>query len=748
MFSIRQHLLSDDVPLEDHIADDVVLMKKQGVMAMFQVTGVFPGTADLADVQVWFDRLHNAWRNAGADDVEVVIYNCRGEADGSVIPPGIHTNPFAVELAASYEAGLHANTLYRNPIYLCVILHPLALQPMTIAERTNRLNELCQLLQSQMESFGLRRLGIRQAGRVMCSEIAEAIVFALTGLWRQIPMTTGRLGNAMFSEHFRFKARHFEIYGAGEPTFGVGLAMKEYPSDTWPGMFHPLALAPYRNTLVQSFRFLSSAEGMKVVNRKQNKQLSAGDKAVTQTALLTNAADSLMNREWVLGDHSLVLLAFADSRVALETVSNAAWRDLAACGLVATRLFKALQAGFLSTIPGGRRWAPRPGFVRSLNFTAFAPLYGYPEGPTESIWGPPICTFRSMAGTPVFFNWQKGDNGNTMITGAPGGGKSLTTAFLIAMTSGRARIIALDHKQGWRFLFREMKAPYGVLGNGEPNFAPLKSLDNSPRNRTFLLSLIRACGGGVMTEEENRRLTMALDVVMSLPAALRGLGEVRGFFNDEPDGFGVRLEKWCLGNELGWVIDAPIDRIDFSGDMCGADVTALFNNDQARGPALLYLFHRIALSLDGFPVLIPVDEGWRALVDPAFRSMIEERIRTIRSMGGVVVFITQSPGEIIDSNIHRVLIEMCPTQLHFANPKGKREDYCEKLGLTEGAFDALHQLQPGLGYFLFVQGDRSMVAQLPLVGSERFIPILSARQKDLDREYGAPKPVRILEAAE
>jgi type IV secretion system protein VirB4 len=139
----------------------------------------------------------------------------------------------------------------------------------------------------------------------------------------------------------------------------------------------------------------------------------------------------------VLGDHSLVLIAFADSPRAIAEVGNAAWRDLAACGLVATRMTHALQAAYLSMLPGGGFWRPRPGFVKSSNLVAFAPLYNWPAGEERGYWpGPPIAIFRTLAGTPYRFHWQVGDVGNTLITGATGSGKTTLAAFLLAMTAG------------------------------------------------------------------------------------------------------------------------------------------------------------------------------------------------------------------------------------------------------------------------------------------------------------------------
>jgi type IV secretion system protein VirB4 len=741
-------LFGDKIPLEDHIADDVVLTRGNGVLAMFTVEGVFPDTADAADIARWFEQLHNALKNIAAEDVELTVYQCRGEAEPLSCEAGLHRAPFAHELDSAYRERLYGGALYQNRLYLAVQLHPPNVAAQSLArfladarsdpragidERRNRLTEVCDLLQAQLGGFGLRRLRYIRRGQVVFDEIAEAIVFAMTGVRRPIGATTGRMGHAMFSEALRFRRRHIEIDGAGAPAYAAMFAFKEYPATTWPGMFHGLATAPYRSTLMQSYRFLSNAAGMGAVGRKQHKMLAAGDKALSQSEALTLAADELMSRKWVLGDHSLVLIAFADSRGALAEVGNAAWRDLASCGLVATRMTHALPAAYLSMLPGGGFWRPRPGFVKSSNFAAFAPLYNWPAGDERGHWpGPPVAVFRTLAGTPYRFHWQVGDVGNTLVTGATGSGKTTLVAFLIAMTAGRARIVALDHKRGWDLLIHRLAGDYAVLGAGEPHLAPLKALDASLRSLEFLSDLIRGCIGGRMTEEECRRLALGLATVMQLPPEDRGLGELRAFFDNEPERAGKRLDKWCWGGELGWVIDAPVDTIRF-GDLAGFDTTALLENERARGPALAYLYHRISLLLDGTPLLIPCDEGWRALIDPAFRAIIEQQLRTIRSRNGAVIFITQSPRDIIDSGIANILVEQCPSQFHLANLRGTREDYEDGLKLTSGQFAALRGLPGGEGLFLLVQGDKSVVAQLPLRGLDGFIGVLSAREEDLRR---------------
>jgi type IV secretion system protein VirB4 len=748
---IPEALLGDKIPLEDHIRDDVVLTRGNGVLAAYEVRGVYPDTADEADIAQAFDRLHNALKNIAGDDIELTFYQCRGEVEPSHFPVPAHPVQFARELDAAYRENLFRGSVYANRLFVTIQVHApnAAAQGLKtwlsdvhtdprsgINDRVDRLNDLCDLFAAQLAMFGLRRLGYVTRNRVVFSEIAEAIVFALTGKWRPIGASTGRLGNAMFSEAIRFRRKRIEFHGAGRTVFAEMYSLKEYPATTWPGMFHGLAMAPYRNTLMQSWRFLSNAGGMGAVTRKQNKMVAAGDKAASQTEALGAAADELMSRKWVLGDHSVVLIAFGDTEGAMSEVGNAAWRDLAACGLVACRMTHALQAAFLSMLPNGGKWRPRPGFVKSSNLVAFAPLYNWPAGHETGHWpGRPIALFRTLAGTPFGFHWQPNgsDVGSTLLTGASGSGKTMTTGFLLVMTAGRARVVGLDHKRGWRFLTRSMGGDYAVLGAGEPHFAPLKALDASPRNMEFLTDLFRGCIGGVMTEEEGRRLAIGLSTIMTLPPGLRSVGELRAFFDDEPEGAGTRLDKWCFGNELGWVIDAPADTVRF-GRFSVLDTTALLDNVRARGPAMTYLFHRIALLLDGEPVLIPIDEGWRALLDETFRPNIEKQLRTIRSKNGAVVFITQSPRDIIDSGIANILVEQCPTAFHLANPRATKADYVDGLKLTEGQYSALRELHGGDGLFLLVQGSESVVAQLPMRGLDGYIRTLSAREQDLTRE--------------
>lgn len=768
MFKSRERLLSSYIPLVGHAREDALLHDDGSVTAIIAVNGLAWETADVADIIRRHDDYNTALRNIADDTLTISTYQCRGMADPSIYPQRTFPSAFATNLNARYREQLFTRSLYNNQLYVGVTVQPARYAGDLIAEqmakrskaaeeapedRVQRLRDVCALLEAKLAAYGPRRLGVVSRGHGLFSEPAEAIVFAMTGIWRPIGLTTGRIANAMFSERIITGREAIEIRTPGWSVFAAMFGMKEYPSSTWPGMFAALSVASYRCTLFQSFRFLSKATADSVMNRKQNFMVGAGDKAFEQMDELRQAGNDLMANKWVLGDHSLSVIAFADSMKHLTNVATAAWRDMADSGVVVAREGAALEAALFSMMPGNDRLRPRPGYISSRNFAAMAPLHNFPQGPARSTWGSPIAILRGAAGVPYRFSWQpEGDtNGNTLVTGESGSGKSLLVGMLIAMTTGRARIFALDFKRGWELLFRALGGSYAVLGDGQPHLSPLKALSATTKNLEFLNDLIRGCIKQELTGEEDRRLALGIATVMAQPPADRSMGEIMAFLGTAPNGAGAALAKWCHGNDLGWVIDAPNDDIDLSGDLNGFDMTALLENPRARGPAMLTLFHYMELQLDGRPILIPNDEGWRALLDEKFRPMIEKRLRTIRSFGGVFVFLTQGPSEIKASGIGSVLVSQCPTQIRLPDPRGTREDYIDVLKSTVGEWEAFRQLQKGSGMFLLCQGANSTVVELPLDGMEDEIATLSARQETLNvldavrGEIGDGRPRAMLE---
>jgi hypothetical protein len=77
---------------------------------------------------------------------------------------------------------------------------------------------------------------------------------------------------------------------------------------------------------------------------------------------------------------------------------------------------------------------------------------------------------------------------------------------------------------------------------------------------------------------------------------------------------------------LGWLFNNPEDRITWS-DVAGFDMTKILDDPLTRSAALMYIFQRLDELLDGHPILIFLDEGWRRLDDGVFAAFMQAALR-------------------------------------------------------------------------------------------------------------------------
>lgn len=754
----RERLLSSYVSLVGHMTDYVASLTDGSVLALLELDGLPWQTLDEIDIRSRHRRWNSTLLNIAVDGLIFHVIQCRGLADPSVYPQGSFRSAFAEALDMTYRERLLDRSLYRNRTLLAVQLGRDNIAGQWIGEqfaklrrrkaeievpeqRVMRLAAIVEILLADLAAYKPRRLGIVERNGRLFSEIAEALTFALTGVHRQVGLPCGPL-SGMFSERVIVGSEAIEIRGPGYSAFAAGFGFRDYMAKTPPGVLDQFLASSYRCTVYQSFRVIRQADAVGKMSRKQHKMVSAGDKAASQIEELDAGMDDVQSRRVVMGEHCAVVLVFADELRSLNDIANAAWHDIADAGAVVAREDRALEAAYFSVIPGNAHLWPRPGVISSRNFTALAPLHAYPAGDAKGHWGGPIALFRTAGGTPYRFHLHVNGVGNTFVSGETGSGKSVWIAFLVAQAErAGAQVVLWDKDRGLDVLVRALGGRYLPLTN-PTGLAPLKALTDSPEDITFLARLIRSlvasADGYTMSPEEDRRLHVALRAVMSLPVEYRGLSEVRAFLGAARDGAAVRLDKWCAGAELGWVVDNAEDVVRLDAPVIGFDQTDILDDSNARGPVMATLFHYTGKLVDGRRLMFVIDEFWRSLQEAAFADVVAGGLKTLRKQNAPVILATQSPRDALISPIAHTIREQCPTTVSFANPRAIREDYCEGgLGYTEPEFQIVRELQPAHGTFLVKQGTRSVVAQLPLAGMIDELAVLS----------GTARSVRLLDKA-
>ncbi|MGO4684562.1 VirB4 family type IV secretion/conjugal transfer ATPase [Hyphomicrobium sp. 2TAF46] len=736
------------IPYGRHVDAHTITVGTQGLMTMVEIEGFAFETADNRDLNGLQARLNTLWRNI--TDPRLALYALLIRRQAHRYPEGKSASPFAAALDAKYQTRLANDTLYDNRHVLALVWMPGTVVEVKAAalfatlRRTREtdsepdpkalkaLADATRLVLAELAPLGARQLGLFEHNGILASEISTVLHHLLGGRLSQVPLTRGAIRHAIHTDRIIIGRETLELRDPGATRYAGMLGIKEYPARTSPGMLNELLALPFELTAVQSFRCIDKASARAILSRKQNQMLNAADKAFSQVEELSVALDDLESNRWVLGEHHLSVAVFAEAVTTLNDHLAAARSAAAAGGAVIVREDLGLEAAWWAQLPGNFRFRKRSGAITSANFASLAPLHGFPKGRADgNSWGPAVAMFKTQSGAPYFFNFHDGDLGNTFICGPSGSGKTVVLNFLLSqVTKHGARIVLFDKDRGADLFVRALGGSYLPLKSGVPTgFAPLKAMPYDAAGQSFLTRWLESLAGGTLSASDRQALTSAVAALGESPVHTRSFGALRSYLDQtETDGLAARLKRWQRGDALGWVFDNPDDVLDAGVTYSGYDMTEFIDNPDIRGPLMAYVFERIERTITGERIVIAIDEFWKALGDPMFSDLANNKLKTIRKQNGLMVFATQSPADALRSKIAHTIIEQCPTQIFMANGRASASDYVTGMKLTAREFELIaRELTPESRRFLIKQGHASVVAELDLSGFDDELAILSGR---------------------
>lgn len=764
MVSAAQALRRDQetratLPYARHVTPQIIALDTGAMMLSFRLDGASFETADIRDLNDWHAKLNGAWRNLASDHLAVWHHLIRRVDDR--YPEGRFRSAFAAELDQTYRARIGGQRLFVNELYLTLVLHPgrgtqeraqAVAERMTLrfrrkgdaaeseADRVRLLTDAGRDMAQYLGRYGPSPLGLVERHGLQFSELMSLLRLVLTGADELVPLVRGHLGAAIQTSRLIFGRESLEIRDATDARYAGMFGVKEYPAQTRPGLWDGLLSARFPFVVSQSFAFLSKPAARAVMERKQNQMTSARDRATSQIAGLDDALDDLMSNRFIMGDHQASLLVYGENPRALADHMSKARALLADSGLVVAREDLALEAAFWAQFPGNFRLRPRPAAINSKNFAALAPFHTHPAGKASgNHWGAAVALLRTSAGSPFHFNFHVGDLGHTFICGPSGSGKTVVQNFMLAQLEKLGpQQVFIDKDRGAEIFVRACGGTYLTLKTGEPTgFAPFKALDYSPANRAFLAALVRKMAAPpdrALSAQEDRAIEEAVAALAPLAPAQRSIGALRALLGQrDASGVGARLERWKSGGPLGWVLDNEGDALSLDPQFLGFDMTHMLDHAEVRTPVMMYLFHRLQGLVDGRRLVIDIDEFWKALGDEAFRSLAQDGLKTYRKQNAFMVFGTQSPADVLRSEIAHTILEQCATKIFLPNPHAQAHDYVEGFGLTDREFRLVREdLVPERRQFLVKQGLNSVVVELNLDGLADQVAILSGRTETVD----------------
>lgn len=757
--SRRENPVAAHIPYSRHVSDEAIRTDDGMLMSFLHLSGFCFETADISEVNSRLLGRNDLLRALGSSRYALYTHIVRREVKPSIA--STFDNDFCRELDERYTAGLRQRRMFVNDIYLSVVRRELQGSVGTVdvvlrklfgrhdadgrslseEQAVNELSDVMTAMRETLQAYGARVLRVVERGGVWHSEPLEFLVQLVNGgMPRPMALPRMKLAEALSTKRLFFGRNAVEIRGASpeDTRFGALISVSEYPALTGPGMLNPMLRVPHEFIVTQSFALIDKPIAMTQIDRV-GRQIEMSDEAGSVVAEhLSDARDELLSSESIYGHHHLSVLCLGrdmDEVTKCVTDCGTALTDVSA---IWVREDLNCEPAFWAQLPGNASYIARSSMISSKNMAGFSSLHNYPSGQASGThWATPISVLETTSQTAYFFNFHVRDLGNFTVTGPSGSGKTVFLGFISAQAQRvqpRPKLVLVDKDRGLEIFVRALGGQYEVLRAGEPTgFNPLQLSDNGA-NREFLFQLFsfmlrRADGIGHSTREE-QVIRNAITQVLTAPPEGRTLDEfaelMRGAMRAGDDDLYARLQPWIRADQRGWLFNNAEDTFSMSS-IFGFDMTSVLDDPVNRTAALMYIFHRLDELLDGQPVMIFLDEGWRLLDDEVFSYFIKDKLKTIRKQNGVIGFGTQSAADIVNSKLAHTLIEQSATNIFFPNPKADEASYGGAFRLSAREVRWIRTTPAESRSFLIKHDQDSVIARLNLRGMPELIKVLSGR---------------------
>lgn len=744
--------MSEFIPYLYHYDKETILLKDDSLMQIIKIDGFSFETADDIDVDMKKMVRNSLLKSVGDGYYSMWFHIVRRRQ--SAYPGGVQPKGFANYIDDSWRKKFQSRDLYINQLYVSIIRREdkegsakfgnifSKLDNKTdknkrfakLQDAHQDLKETIYRVMATLRDYGAEVLSVKETEYGAISEPLSFLGMLVNGgQYQDMLLPTMEISKYLPTHRLYFGNRSMEIRGRDKVQYAALVSIREYAPATAAGMLDAFLQLNMELIISQSFVLSNRQASIGKMQLQQTRMMNSGDKAITQVAEISDALDMAMSGHVAFGEHHLTVMCIEDDLLGLEKSVSMAVSELVNLGINPVRERMILEQCYWAQLPGNAEFIGRPSNIHSLNVAGFASMHNYPIGRMAgNHWGHAVTVFNTTSGTPYYFNFHLRDVGHTTIIGPTGAGKTVLMNFLVAqLQKFQCRTFMFDKDRGAEIFVRALNGGYNVIDPGAVcNFNPLL-LPDTTFNRAFLLEWIRSLisyNGEAVTTEDMQYVVDAVNGNYKLDKKDRMLRNIAPFMGlDGPGTVASRFRQWHSGGSYAGLFDNPVDMVDFNdGNIFGFEMGEVLASKTTIVPVLMYLFHRIQLSLDGTPTVIVLDEAWALIDNYYFSAKIKDWLKTLRKLNGMVVFATQSVEDAANSSISDTLIQQSATQIFLPNPKAT-EIYKKAFMISDREFNLLKTTDPGSRFFLVKQNKDVVVARIEMSGMSDVISVLSGR---------------------
>lgn len=756
-------MLVGGLPYLSVVNDTTLLLRDGDLMGSFIVEGINADTIDhrhTAELSNAFSRFIAQQRG------KIAYYIHRISAETRPSMPPVKNHPFNEEIDRRWQDYLQTVGLRDRVTVVTIVIRP-----------PRKITQLLALFGGKdvhsRQEVQARALRLDQLLNTCMAGVSEAKPTRLTvsdGRWLGLLRTiidgsNSRLvpgakftpiADLLATSQITFRGRVFECEGAdaAQRRFGTIISIKDYPTETYPGILDRLNL-PFDTVVTQSFTPIDPISAQGKISRVRKQMRAAEDAAISLLAQLEEAEDDVASGRVVFGDHHCSIAVFCRTIKELEDAVAYVTRAMHDAGASIVRENFSARAVYFAQHPGNFSYRTRPAMISSLNFTQLCAMHGLSKGnpPEKCPWGDAITIIPTARGETFRFNFhlpgKPGQRtvGHSLVLGQTGSGKTLGTAFLISQAQRLdVRTILFDKDNGFEMAVRAMGGRYAAVRMGEDTgFNPMRA-EADARGAAWLTDWLTALcdhDGERLNPVQIQALNDAVQANATADVRLQNFEQFRSQLRatDDDGDLYNRLGRWDETGQFGWLFGGKdVDPLAFDHHLTAFDLTEIFDNNIIRTAWLSYVFRRVErLVEDQQPTLLVLDEAWKLLDDPYFESRLKDWMLTMRKKNVAVVLMTQRVSHIKNSAAGDAILESAVTRLVYPSAFNTEAEL-SPLNLTPSESTFLQMSNVDNQLVLLKSGSDSVVLDFDLTAIGQGLDVLGGGRGDKAVEGWRDRP--------
>ncbi|ENN5873296.1 conjugal transfer protein [Salmonella enterica] len=745
--------------LGHHVHPEICTLGSSHLLALVRFTGVPHDTRDQATLNNEFSHQARCFRAMGKKEgsnlkLQTYIFKKRIHLDHKYQVESLVLQ----ELVDTYVKPFRNGT-FRQVGYAMALI----LKYRDLDQGIANMMDLLSLCREMMSDFGPTVMSMEERNGRLYSQIGRFYSFIFNGVDVDVPVTDTPLGDAIIESETAFGAYDYvenRPY-SGQRRFASTYDLRDYPEESYPGMWDEALEEPYDFCLVQSFLF-EDRNRIKRRLRVQMADLASTEGQSSDTDDLADSVQEVTQGKRIFGEYNASLIVFGDTPE--KAVEH---------GAKMQSLMMSKDTGFVrSTSTNYVSWLTLfPGYGDviysmpkstdnlacgfSLHATPSGKATGNPPGDGSALM--PMMTengglfFLNSHVSPLGqFNTGQPLPGHKTTIAMTGAGKTTVEAMeLLFFSRWNPMIFTIDYNNSLEHILVALKTQYfNVRVGAFTGIQPFQWPD-SEELRIFLFSTVVQCAGGADSHEETV-IQKAISSVMNhhnVEARCFSL-LLHAIPDTGPTGLRARLTKWCRDvqgarGHYAWVLDSPRNMFDpGKSRRLGFDCSQLLTKEFAnQNPAVVevllnsffYMKRWMQKAEPGSLMINTVAEFWAALMFESTSEAIMEILHAGRTRGEMLMMDTQVPEYVLEHPKGPSVLQQTITQEWMANEKAREKyDSYRQFGVSRAEFEKIIEFGIHSRKVLVKQAGGAVVVKMDLGGKMKYwLPLLSSSAKNI-----------------